>query len=483
MSAPARSLGSAIVVGGGISGLAAAWELTGGATPDAAAPRVCVLEASPTLGGPIKTTPIAGRPVDVGPDCFVGRVPDAYGLCSELGLTDALTPVGTSGASLYARGRLRPLPPGLVSGVPTRWLPVARSGLLGPAGSLRLLRDPVLSRPDRRGPLGDRALGPLVSRRLGAAVVTALVDPLMGGIHAGSVADMSTAAVAPLLLAQPRRGSLMRSLAKAERLAAQAREDRGAGPRFWALAGGMGTLIERLSQELSARGVQIVTGAKVEGLRRENPGWSVSSTAGERHAQGVVLALPASCAADLLEPHDPNAASLARSEERSSVALVTLAYDEPTELPEGTGFLVPRGATLASITEPMLLTACTFLDQKWPHLAVGGQRLLRASVGRSDDTRSEQLSDADLTRRVAGELGEILQIGSQPCVAAVTRWPEAFPQYKVGHLLRVNGIEAATGRLGGLAVAGSSYRGVGIPACIASGRRAARMISEAPPDA
>ena len=160
-----------VVVGGGISGLAAAWALTGGPEHRSDAPTVVVLEASSSLGGPLRSDPLAGRAVDMGPDGFLGRRPEAIELCREVGLADALVPIGARGASVWARGRLRALPEGHAMGIPTRFWPTARSGVLGWRGLVGLARDAVLPRPDVRGPIGDRSIGPLVARKLGHQVV------------------------------------------------------------------------------------------------------------------------------------------------------------------------------------------------------------------------------------------------------------------------------------------------------------------------
>jgi oxygen-dependent protoporphyrinogen oxidase len=481
-----RSVHSVVVIGGGIAGLAAAWELSGGERPDPAAPRIVVLESSTRLGGVLRSAPFAARIVDVGADGFLGRRPEAEGLCRELGLGDQLVPIGASGARVYTRGRLRALPAGLVLGVPTRWRPVARSGVLGPMASLRLLRDAVAPRPDRRGPLGDRALGPLVERRLGRGVVDALVDPLVGGIHAGSVGDMSTAAVLPQLLAvASRHGGLMRALRRATPAPAPADGDQP-GPLFWALTGGMGSLVERLEAELRSRGVNIRTAETAERLTRgrgDGPTWDVETAAGTIPADGLVLAVPAGVAAELLAPHDADAATLERTIEYATVSVITLSYRaDGVSLPDGTGFLVPRAtpSPLASSDgSGLLITAGTFLTSKWPHLARPGSVLLRASVGRFADRRAESMDDDELAHRVTAELSAILGMTATPTETMVSRWPGTFPQYRVGHLLRVSGIEAAVKRLPGLAVAGSAYRGVGIPACIASGREAARSVLSA----
>ncbi len=206
---------SVVVIGGGIAGLAAAWQLTGGAERRAGAPAVVVLEASERLGGPLCSDELGGRAVDTGPDGFLGRRPEAVDLCREVGLADALVPIAVRGASVWARGRLRDLPEGHAFGIPTRFWPTARAGILGPRGVLALARDALLPRPDVRGPIGDRAIGPLVARKLGQRVVDVLTDPLIGGIHAGSVDDMSAAATfPPLLAAAQRRGGLMRRAAR-----------------------------------------------------------------------------------------------------------------------------------------------------------------------------------------------------------------------------------------------------------------------------
>ena len=400
-----------VVVGGGISGLAAAWELTG---RDATS--VVVLESAARLGGALSSERFGGRVVDTGPDGFLGRRPEALDLCHELGLGDALVPMAGRGAGVWARGRVRPLPAGLALGIPTRFWPAARSGILGLRGQLALARDALLPRPDVRGPIGDRSIGPLVARKLGRRVADRLVDPLIGGIHAGSIDDMSAAATyPPLLVASQRRGSLMRAL-RAEVPAPAA----DAPPLFWSLEGGMASLIEQLRAGLAARGVEI----RCDAL--------------------VTLRVPAESLAGPLV---------------------------------GTGFLVPRRSPAPAGGEPWAVTACTYLSEKWPHLARPGEVLLRASVGRFGDGRADAWSDAEVVERVRAELGLLMGLSGQPLETMVARWPQAFPQYRVHHLMRTAGIEAAMARLGGIAVAGAAYRGVGIPACIASGRAAAQAIT------
>ena len=463
------------MIGGGISGLAAAWELTGGAAPGRQAPAVTVLEASDRLGGPLRSGEVGGRVVDLGPDGFLGRRPEAVDLCREVGLADTLVPIAARGASIWARGRLRTLPEGHALGIPTRFWPTARSGIVGFRGSLGLARDALLPRPDVRGPIGDRAIGPLVARKLGQRVVDTMVDPLIGGIHAGSVDDMSAAATfPPLLAAAQRRGGLMRAL-RAEVPA----PDPDGPPLFWALDGGMASLVGALAAALQARGVDIRLDSPAVRLERSSVRrWNVAVADGQTsEADAVVLATPAPATAILLRPHDDEVAGLLDAIDYSSVVLVTfrVGTDDIPTTRNGTGFLVPRRSPHKG-REPWAVTAGTYLDRKWPHLERGDDALLRASLGRVDDTRSRDWSDEDVITRAWEDLGALMGVRGQPMEARVTRYADAFPQYRVHHLLRTAGVESALARLGGLAVAGSAYRGVGIPACIASGRAAARSL-------
>jgi len=487
-----------VVVGGGISGLAAAWELSGGHGgvdagldgSDGSGADVLVIESSSRLGGALDSAKFGGRVVDTGPDGFLGRRPEALDLCHEIGLGEELVPIAGRGAGVWARGRVRPLPEGLALGIPTRFWPAARSGILGRRGQLGLARDALLPRPDVRGPIGDRSIGPLVARKLGRRVVDRLVDPLIGGIHAGSVDDMSAAATyPPLIAAAQKRGSLMRAL-RAEVPA----PSHDAPPLFWALNSGMASMVEQLRRALIARGVEIRCDLTVQSLERHEPGdgrsarWNVlaggpentgrtySKTSG---ADAVVLAVPAPVAARLLQPHDDEAAGLLGSISYASVTLVTFRVPiEALASPlAGTGFLVPRRSAPPDGHDAWAVTAATYLSEKWPHLAAEGEILLRASVGRYGDDRAASWSDAEVVDRVWTELGLLMGLNKEPLEARVTRWPQAFPQYRVHHLMRTAGIEAAVARIGGIAVAGAAYRGVGIPACIASGRAAAKAVS------
>jgi protoporphyrinogen/coproporphyrinogen III oxidase len=486
------------VVGAGIAGLAAAWELVKGADgADRAPVEVHLYEAGDRVGGKLWSADFAGRRVDLAADAFLARRPEATTLCHELGLTEDLVPVGASGASVWGRGHLRRLPAGLNLGVPTRWLPLFRSGILSPGEALRVARDLVRPHRGDQTAQADRSVGAIVDERLGRPVVERLVDPLVGGINAGRVDDLSAAVTFPQLLAASRQsGSLMRRLAGPP-VGAEGTSPPQPGPLFWSLSGSTASLADSLAEALSRRGVTIHTSVSVRSIephpdgRSGTPQWQLalhrtddsdqesadrSDDLPSLRADRVVLAVPAGEAAALVGPHAPEAAVLLDAIAYASVAVVTLSV--PTDAIRaplrGTGFLVPRASTIAG--GPALITGCTYLARKWPHLARTDDELFRLSVGRSGDSRHRDLSDDELTASAFGELTELLDIRDVPLDSLVTRWDEAFPQYHVGHATSVERIDRAVAALGGVAVAGAAYGGVGIPACIGSGRTAARRM-------
>lgn len=458
-----------VVIGGGITGLASAWELS--LAEDL---RVVVFEARNRVGGKLMTSELERRPVDIGPDAFVARRPEAVELCFELGLAPELVAPSSNRAYVWTRGDLRPLPGGLVLGIPTRLGPLVKSRICSLPGLRRPALDliaPVLAPRASARADDDDSVGLIVRSRLGDEVHDLLADPLIGGINAGPIDTMSAAAVFPQLLQSARnRGSLMRSLRQARS---------GDGPVFLGFRQGMGQLVERLEQALVERGVEIRKDARVEKIERAcvkgDAAWQVFASHEQAaiEADGIVLALGGREASSLLTVHDLALSELFASIPYSSVTLITLrmeagAAGRPLD---GSGFLVPAA-------EGRLLTACTFMSSKWAHHGESGDVLLRASMGRYGDDRTASMSDEEVVSACLGELAQVLGLRSDPLDALVARWPDAFPQYLVGHVVRVREIESRAARLGPLTVAGAALHGVGIPACIGSGRKAAKALRQ-----
>jgi len=458
-----------VVVGGGITGLAAAWFLRRDA-------RVTVLEAEERLGGKIRTETLGGVPVEAGPDTFLAREPEAVDLCRQLGLGDALVAPANNKAWVWSRRKLRRLPEPHVLGVPLELRPVLRSGLVSGPGVARAALDLVLPR-QRDG--GDRSVADVIGNRLGTEVLDRLVEPLVGGINAGTATGLSLASTAPpLARAATTSRSLLLSLRRARRLATDATPP--PGPLFLGLAGGMERLVAALRESLLAAGVELRTGTGVACVEATEPAAGagrprvrvVLQDGPPIDADAVVLTAPAFAAAELLAGSAPDTAAELADIETASVCVATLAYpvDAVRTYLDGAGFLVPR-------VDGRLVTACTWTTSKWPELRRGGHVLLRGSAGRAGDTRAMQLDDDALVARVADELREALTLAADPMSARVDRWPRAFPQYQPGHAARVARIEAALAReLPAVHLAGASYRGIGIAACIRSAHTAANQV-------
>jgi oxygen-dependent protoporphyrinogen oxidase len=459
-----------VIVGGGIAGLAAAYELA--KHPEA---EVVLLEAGHRLGGKIETQPFAGLPVELGPDTFLARVPWAVDLCKELGLFDELVSPDQTTAYLWVRGALRRLPEAHVLGVPTDFDQLAASGLVSPEAVDIARRD--LDHPeDAAGalpgdlPEGDCSVGELIRSRLGDEVLERIVDPLIGGINAGDSDHLSVAAAAPQIADAARRNaSLVRGLLA---MKAAAPPDPGT-PMFYSLPGGLQRLVDRVVDAISA---EVHLGTPATGIeRRAGGGYAVHTAGGPIEADAVVLASPAFADARLLEAVAPEPAATLGAIDYSSVALVTLAVPaDAVERPlDASGYLVPR-------TEGCLITACTWASSKWAHLAAPGQVLLRASAGRYGDERIAELDDDALVAGVRADLGTTMDLDAEPTAVRVVRWTDSFPQYTPGHLQRMAVLDAQlAAEVPGVVLAGAVQKGVGIPACIRQGREAATAALDA----
>lgn len=448
---------AAVVVGGGIAGLAAAHEL---ATSGVA---VTVIDAGPAVGGKLRVSAVGGVAVDEGAEAFLRRRPEALDLIASLGLTDELVTPATTSASVWARGQLRPMPSRTVMGVPSDPRPLR--GVLTPAEVLRARADSWLP---GAAPDGDVSVGTWLRRRVGPAVVERLVDPMLGGVYAGRADDLSLAATLPQLPRDDR--SVLRAARRAVGAAPPSDE-----PVFATLRSGLGALPPALAASITRAGGEIITGRAVRRLERTPAGWRVvhGATIDERalEADAVILAVPASPAARLLESVMPAAAAELGAIESASMAIVTTAWRaaDAAGVVSGSGYLVP-----AVYGRPV--KAVTLSSSKWSHLA-GETAIARCSIGRFGDVTDLQRDDSDLVAAAVAELTTYAGFAGTPIAARVSRWGGALPQYFVGHRERVARIRSAVASVPGLAVCGAAYDGVGVPACIATARLAASRVS------
>ncbi|MFJ2773846.1 protoporphyrinogen oxidase [Streptomyces sp. NPDC087300] len=452
----------AVVVGGGIAGLAAAHRLL----TRHPGTRVTVLEASDRLGGKLLAGEIEGVRVDLGAESMLARRPEAVALAREVGLADSLQPPATATASIWTRGALRPMPKGHVMGVPGD--ASALSGVLSEEGLRRIEQDRELP-PTEVG--DDVAVGAYVAERLGREVVDRLVEPLLGGVYAGDAYRISMRAAVPQLFEAARtHGSLTEGV---RALQARAAAHQQTGPVFMGIAGGVGRLPLAVAESVRARGGEIHTGTPVTALRRTATGWQVGTAERTLEADAVIVAVPAYAAAALLGTESPAAAAELGCVEYASMALMTLAYRRSeTDLPEGSGFLVPP-------VDGHTIKASTFASRKWGWIADEDPDLLvlRTSVGRYGETEILKREDAELVELSRHDLRAATGLAAEPVATRVTRWHDGLPQYPVGHHARVARIRDQVSRLPGLAVCGAAYDGVGIPACVASADAAVDQLA------
>jgi protoporphyrinogen/coproporphyrinogen III oxidase len=446
-----------IVVGGGISGLSAALSL------HEAGREVVLLEAGPRLGGVIRTETVDGFVIEAGPDAILAHKPEGLDLCRALGLAERLIPTSPSAHTVLVlrRGRLHPLPEGMMLAVPTRVLPFLASGLFSWPGKARMALEAVLP---RGGPEGDESIASFVRRRFGAEAVERIGEPLMAGIHAGDPERLSMGATFPRLVEVERcHGSLIRGLWKAR--------PRGSAPRaaFYSLAGGLGELVEAAASRLPHASIRL--GARVLTVeRRERAFTATLADGGTITARSVILAVPAYAAVPLLETLSPEARRLLKTIPFASSATVALGYrrEDVAHPLDAHGLIVPGGEGLRS-------SACTFASAKFAGRAPDGRVLLRVFLGGARDPGVLRLDDAALTALARREMGPLLGLRGNPVVERVYRWPRATPQMLVGHLQRMDRLDALLREVPGLFLTGAGLHGAGLPDAIADGRRAARQ--------
>jgi len=450
-----------VVVGGGISGLAAAFRVRT-RLPEA---EVMVLEASPEVGGKLRLGSVGGVTVDVGAEAMLARRPEGVALVRELGLHDEMIAPLTTLAQVRAGGAAHPLPARTMMGIPADVDAARASGVLSEHALGRIAAEPDMDALPQLE--DDVAVGALVRSRLGNEVADRLVEPLLGGIYAGRADDLSLCATMPALAGRLRQtgGSLVRA---AQAVTDVGTHDPAPGPMFASLRRGLGTIPQRLA---AWDAITVRTSTTVRAIRRTPTGFALDcgpvSEVELVEADAVIVATPAAKAALLLRDVAPAAAAELRGVESASVAITTLAFRD-VRLPAGSGLLV--GAN-----EGFGVKAVTLSSQKWP-LETGGLTLLRASVGRAGENHLLQRGDDDLIAVVRHELRALIGVDTEPVDALVTRWGGGLPQYAVGHVDMVARVRAAVAAVPGLGVCGAAYDGVGIPACIASAQGAADQV-------
>ncbi|MBA2390408.1 MAG: protoporphyrinogen oxidase [Geodermatophilaceae bacterium] len=446
-----------VVVGAGIAGLTAAYDLSRTAPTGT---EILVLEAGDRVGGKLAVSEVAGVPVDSGAEAALARVPEVLELMSDLGLAEEIVYPVTTTASIAVNGALRPVPAGTLLGVPVDLDALRSSGLLSPAGLTAVAAD--LTEPGT--PLTrDVSVGALMRDRLGPEIVDRLIEPLLGGVYAGRTELLSVQATMPALAAELREHGSVIEAARAARAAAP----RADGPVFASLRGGLA----RLAQVLAGQpGFTVRTGVQVRELFRTPAGFQLVTgpvpAPSVVEAEAVVIAVPANKAAALLASVAPRAAVELAGVALASMAVVTLAVPRQA-FPPGSGLLVAGGGAVKAVT---------LSSQKWEHLDTGPQVFIRASVGRRGEEHLLQRSDEDLVDLVVSELTDLVGLVGTPVDARVTRWGGGLPQYDVGHTDRVRRIRDAVTEVEGLAVCGAAYDGVGVAACIRGAHRAAETV-------
>jgi oxygen-dependent protoporphyrinogen oxidase len=446
-----------VIVGGGIGGLATAYELHQHRVP------FVLLESGARVGGVILSEQIEGFTVDGGPDSLLIQKPEGIKLCEELGLGQLLVPTKLPRLAFIQReGRLHALPAGSVLGIPTSWGPFIKSHLFSWAGKARMGAE--LFVPRRRDD-SDESIGAFMTRRFGTEATTYLAEPLLAGIHAGDVDRLSVRALFPRFVQEEAKyGSLLRAFRHQP-----ARKPSPDGA-FKSLPGGLSDLVRALVASLPAESIRVRT--PVTRIEKDHEVFRVETASGEYvAARSVVLAAPAFAASTILHGVSPELSRLCAEIPYASAATVALAFrrDAVSHPLNGSGFVVPK-------VENTGIMAGSWLSSKWPNRAPADRALLRAFVGGARDPRALEQSDAELVTTAMAALRPLLGIVGEPLLKRVYRWERGNAQHEVGHLDRLARIETALSTVPGLHLTGSGYRGVGIPDCVADGRATAKKV-------
>jgi protoporphyrinogen/coproporphyrinogen III oxidase len=454
------------IIGGGITGLSAAYALEK-ARAEGAPVDYVLYDSSDRLGGVLVTERIDGCLLEAGPDSFISEKPWAADLCRELGIGNELIGSNDSTRKTYilVNKRLVEMPDGLMFMVPTRIVPTVFSPLFSISTKLRMAQE-WFHPPHKAN--GDETVAALVERHYGTEMVDRLADPLLSGVYGGDSRELSVRAVLPRFAdMEAKHGSLGRAMLSARRKMKQAHAP--AAPLFTSLRDGMQQLVDTVVARLNPASLRTKT--TVVTLRCPSGTWSVVSDRGTEFFDAVILGVPTSTAGSFLRDVDRTLARELSEIRYSSSITVSLIYDEKVvaALPPGFGFLVPR-------SEGKRMLACTFVHNKFPHRAPANRAIVRCFLGGSRDEAALDLSEQEVLVTVRRELADILNLTAEPLAARVYKWRAAMAQYGVGHLERLDRIEQSVQGVPGLALAGNGYRGIGVPDCVRTGRDAATHI-------
>lgn len=455
------------IVGGGISGLSAAYALAHKRRAGVAVDYV-LYESSSRLGGVLVSDRVGGCLVEAGPDSFLTEKPWAADLCREIGLGDQLIGSNDPQRKTYiiSKNKLVVMPDGLMFMVPTKILPTVFSPLFSLRTKMRMAAEwfhpphPVS---------GDETVAALVERHYGAEMVDLLADPLLSGVYGGEAAQLSVRAVLPRFAEmEAKHGSLGRAMLSARKKMSAAQKA-PAPPLFSSLKQGMQQMVDALVARVDPNAVRF--SSEVHSVIAQDSGWTVSAGYQSDHFDGLIIATPASAAATLLQMADESLSRELSEVRYSSSVTVTLGYDENVRrsLPPGFGFLVPR-------SEGRRMLAATFVHNKFPHRAPENRALVRCFLGGARDEQILQSSEAEILQIVRDELRQIIKLDAEPLFAGIYKWKGAMAQYGVGHLERLQRIETLRQRLPGLALAGNAFTGIGVPDCVRSGKQAALRV-------
>lgn len=456
----------AIIVGGGISGLSAAYEFAKAGQP------AILLEARSRLGGVIETERVEGCVLEGGPDSFLSAKPAGLDLIREVGLGAEI--IGSNDSSrvtyLVRGGRLVPMPDGLMMMVPTKILPMVATSLLGWDTKLRMGLEYFRQPPAREMP--DRSVAEFITDHYGRETVDYLAEPLLSGVYGGSVDLLSVNSVLTRFVDLERQyGSLTRGVLASRRMAAAQRKASGNGaqPLFQTLKGGLTQLTGELESRI--RGKIDIRQATAEGIEKAPHGFLVRAGGEALSTPSVILATPAWAAGALLRDVDARLAGLLEAVDYSSSATLSIGFrrNDCGPIPPGFGILIPA-------CERKLLAACTFIGAKFPYRVPDEIVVIRCFVGGTGQEAVLNLDDREMLRQVQAELQALLGWTAQPLFTRVARWHRAMAQYTVGHSARLADIRERLAGLPGLYVAGNAYEGIGVPDCIRTGRQAASQI-------